>query len=249
MAARSVNVALDSNAAFLNLRRTEVKLEDGVFTTLPPLLIGNRGEWASESNGFATGTEGRVTYQIETVDGERIGEVRLHWNNPFVGSNSYHESVTPAAADPTDTNFSVVHTGGKGENASVRFLLLTGFCTANSETDEISCSTADKLTTTNDRYAAIFEQTPGPSFHAMHRVTSQRYQQMFDQLVGQGFRPTAVSGYSTGNETRFASIYEQHEGPPFAAHHNLTSDQYQQKFDQLVGQGFRPIAISGYSIG
>jgi hypothetical protein len=65
-----------------------MELDHGEWTDQPPELIGNRAEWESESDGVATGTEGRVTYQIETIDGERLGEARLHLDNPFVGSNS-----------------------------------------------------------------------------------------------------------------------------------------------------------------
>ena len=248
MAVRSTHVTLENRGGTLNLRRTAMELDHGVFTDEPPLLIGNRGEWESESSGIATGTEGRVTYQIEDLDGGRVGEVRLHWDNPFIGSNSYDESVAPAAADATDTGFSVVHVGGAGDNANVRFVLLNGFCSVNSETGEIACSTINPLTGEGQRYAAIWEQTPGPSFHALHGLTSAEYQQRFDELVGQGFRLVQVSGYSIGDEDHYAAIFEQREGPPFAAHHRLTSAEYQQRFDELVGQGFRLVQVSGYLI-
>jgi hypothetical protein len=87
------------------------------------------------------------------------------------------------------------------------------------------------------------------NFVARHNLTSAQYQQIFDQLVGQGFRPTVVSGYDGGGQPLFAAIFEQVGGPAFEARHNLTSDQYQQTFDQLVGQGFRPTVVSGYDGG
>lgn len=140
MAARSTHVTLENRARFLNLKRTAVQIEAGEFTSPPPQLIGDHGDWRSESNGIFTGTEGRVTYQIETVDGDRVGEVRLHWNNPFVGSNSYDESVDPAPTGPSDNGgFSVVHVGGDGDDANVTFVLLEGFCTVDSDTGEIAC--------------------------------------------------------------------------------------------------------------
>jgi hypothetical protein len=86
-------------------------------------------------------------------------------------------------------------------------------------------------------------------FEARHNLTSAQYQQTFDQLVGQGFRPRVVSGYDGGGHALFAAIFEQSGGPAFAARHNLTSDQYQQTFDQLVGQGFRPVLVNGYPVG
>ena len=72
-------------------------------------------------------------------------------------------------------------------------------------------------------------------------MTSQDYQQQFDQLVGQqGFCLVDVSGYSVGGQDRYAAIWEKKSCPQFVARHGMTSQQYQQQFDQLVGQqGFR----------
>ena len=81
-------------------------------------------------------------------------------------------------------------------------------------------------------------------------MTSQQYQQQFDQLVGQqGFCLTLVSGYSVGNQDRYAAIWEKKSCPAFAARHGMTSQQYQQAFDQLVGQqGFHLRLVSGHKI-
>jgi polyglycine hydrolase-like protein len=98
-------------------------------------------------------------------------------------------------------------------------------------------------------FAAVWEQAGGPAFQARHNLTAAQFQQTFDQLVGQGFRPRAISGYAVGGEPRFAAIWEQAGGPAFQARHNLTAAQFQQTFDQLVGQGFRLRAISGYAVG
>jgi hypothetical protein len=46
--------------------------------------------------------------------------------------------------------------------------------------------------------------------------------------------------------TRFAAVFVQSTGPAFEARHNLTSDQYQQTSNDLVGKGFRPTVVSGY---
>jgi hypothetical protein len=95
-------------------------------------------------------------------------------------------------------------------------------------------------------FAAIWEQDGGPPFNARHNLTAGEYQQAFDELVGQGFRLTCVSGYSVGGEERFAAIWEQDGGPPFNARHNLTAGEYQQAFDELVGQGFRLRLVNGF---
>jgi hypothetical protein len=50
-------------------------------------------------------------------------------------------------------------------------------------------------------------------------------------------------------QERFAAVFEQRQGPQFQARHNITSAQYQQFFDDLVPQGFRPVIVNGYPEG
>jgi hypothetical protein len=97
-----------------------------------------------------------------------------------------------------------------------------------------------------DRYAAIWEQRDGPPLQARHGLTSAQYQQTFDTLGSQGFRLVHVSGYPINGEHRFAAIWEQRAGPAFQARHDLTAEQYQAAFDDLVRQGFRLVRVSGY---
>jgi hypothetical protein len=247
MAARSTHVTVINRAGRLNLVKLKQELDHGVWSSEPPALIGNLGTWMSESDGFATGTEGRVVYQIQTDEGELVGQLRLGWDNPFVGSNEYSESVSPQATSATTPGFSVVHVGGGGDNAEVTFELLDGFCSVN-DAGEISCAVASPVVSDKQRLAAIWEATPGPNWFAVHGLTNGQYQQRFDELVGQGFRPVDVSGYDVGGEDRYAAIFEQREGPAFAARHGLTNAQYQQTFDELVGQGFRLVDVSGYEV-
>ena len=95
-------------------------------------------------------------------------------------------------------------------------------------------------------YAAIFEQRSGPGWQARHGLTGAQYQQTFDQLVGQGYRPTCVSGYNVNGQVFYAAIFEQGEAPAWQARHGLNSAQYQQTFDQLAAQGYRLLRVSGY---
>ena len=99
-----------------------------------------------------------------------------------------------------------------------------------------------------ERFAAIWEQDGGPAFVARHNLDAAQYQAAFDELVGQGFRLTCVSGYTVGGQERFAAIWQADGGPPFAARHNLDAAQYQAAFDELVGQGFRLRHVSGYGV-
>jgi len=116
MAARSVTVNLKNNLTVrLKLDTSSLKLPHGEWDSYPPSVIGPKetGTWETESDGFATGTEGYCTYLFAA--GDDIGTVQLHWDNPFVGSNSYGINV-----DPNPPYFGD-HTGGSGDNATVTF--------------------------------------------------------------------------------------------------------------------------------
>src|SRR5262249_33304579 len=64
-------------------------------------------------------------------------------------------------------------------------------------------------------FAAIWEQDGGPAFQSRHNLTAAQYQQTFDQLVGQGFRPRAVSGYEAAGDRRLPAICARDGGPAF----------------------------------
>jgi CubicO group peptidase (beta-lactamase class C family) len=100
-----------------------------------------------------------------------------------------------------------------------------------------------------DRYAAIWDRSPGPAWEARHGMTGAQYQATFDQLVGQGYRLVDVSGYGVGGTPFYAAIWEKSAGPAWQARHGLTADQYQAEFDALVGQGYRLRCVSGYAVG
>ncbi|PBC79251.1 aegerolysin [Streptomyces sp. TLI_235] len=116
-AARSVNVTFN-NWTGCTLTREEWGLSHGIWTQEPPVRIYDQGigTWASESNGFATGTEGSARFFSENCANPVLNGrlVRVHWNDPYAGSNSYDSSGT-------DLKFYVSRSGGSGNNASVQF--------------------------------------------------------------------------------------------------------------------------------
>lgn len=100
-----------------------------------------------------------------------------------------------------------------------------------------------------DRYAAIWEKSPGPAWVARHGLTGAQYQAEFDKHVGAGFRLVLVSGYAVGNDARYAAIWQKDGGPAFVARHGLTGAQYQAEFDKHVAAGFHLAQVNGYRVG
>jgi Bacterial tandem repeat domain 1 len=55
-----------------------------------------------------------------------------------------------------------------------------------------------------------------------------------------------VAGYNVNGEDRYAAIWEMSDGRTWQARHGLTPVEYQQAFDELVGQGYRLVDVTGY---
>ena len=113
MAARSVTVSF-TNKSGVALVLGGTSLLHGKWTTEPPARIeaGQTVSWESESNGFATGTEGTAYYDVEGLS--ILSRSLFHWDNPFVGSNSYSEF--------SPETFKSSHSGGGGDNANVAWV-------------------------------------------------------------------------------------------------------------------------------
>lgn len=103
---------------------------------------------------------------------------------------------------------------------------------------------------TQDLYAAIWSKpSSAPAWQARHGLTSADYQNTFNQLVAEGYKPVLVCGYSDGAQDRYAAIFREIPGvPAWQARHGLTSAQYQTTFDQLLAEGYRLELVSGYSV-
>ena len=97
------------------------------------------------------------------------------------------------------------------------------------------------------RYAAIWEQRPGPAWQARHGMTRAQYQQTFDELARQGFVLLQASAYRVNVDVLFAALWEKQEGVTWEAHHGLTASAYQKMFDVLNAAHNRLAWVCGYS--
>jgi hypothetical protein len=98
VAARSYAIEI-VNLTGLELSKNEAKLQHGVWSgdgdNTPPDRIpsaptsGHDAYFGSESQGFATGTQGSVVY------GSSAGDFTVDWDNPYVGSDSSSASCPP----------------------------------------------------------------------------------------------------------------------------------------------------------
>jgi CubicO group peptidase (beta-lactamase class C family) len=100
-----------------------------------------------------------------------------------------------------------------------------------------------------DYYASIWDMSPGPAWVGMHRVPGADYQAQFDSLTAQGFRPVDISGYELNGSDAYAAIFEQSDPGGWTASHGVAGADYQSVFDQNVASGFKPLRVSGFTVG
>lgn len=87
------------------LVRESEHLDHGIYTGswFPPQTIAPKavGLWKTESDGFMTGTEGRVRYRISSGAGTEF--IDLWWDNPYIGGNeSSIKIVEDFSGDPSE---------------------------------------------------------------------------------------------------------------------------------------------------
>ncbi|NEZ41000.1 serine hydrolase [Paenibacillus alvei] len=99
-----------------------------------------------------------------------------------------------------------------------------------------------------DRYAAIWEKSPGYEWQARHGLSSADHQTLFTTLASQGYRPICVSGYEVAGTDRYASLWYKVSGPEWRARHGMNAAEYQSEFANWSSQGFLLWRISGYEV-
>ena len=99
--ARSTKIHLYNNTPY-TLVLQSYPLDHGIWTDgLIPQYLVNPGaytQWQSESDGFATGTEGSVVYEIYVKD-PPPPRLHIHWQNPFFGGNSLTYNIGDTVAN------------------------------------------------------------------------------------------------------------------------------------------------------
>ncbi|MFF4836024.1 serine hydrolase [Streptomyces sp. NPDC001315] len=96
-----------------------------------------------------------------------------------------------------------------------------------------------------ERFACIWDRYAGPAWSARHGLTSDEYQREFNRQRDLGFRLVRAVGYTIGSDIRYAGIWEQSPGHPWAAAHGVTHGDYQGQFDANSRAGLRLVDVSG----
>lgn len=100
------------------------------------------------------------------------------------------------------------------------------------------------------RFAVVFEKKSNtPAWVARHGMSAATYQTEFNKQIEQGYRLKKVSGYEVNGQAQFAALWEKSGSGAWAARHGLNAQQYQDEFDRMYYQGYRPVWVNGYTVG
>ncbi|GAA2702199.1 serine hydrolase [Nonomuraea recticatena] len=87
---------------------------------------------------------------------------------------------------------------------------------------------------------------------ALWNLTDEEYRAAFDGYFGRwGYRIVDVCGYEVGGQARYAAIWEPAHPPgpnTQQSYHGIPFSDYPKHFDQLKGDGYRPVRVNGYSV-
>jgi CubicO group peptidase (beta-lactamase class C family) len=94
----------------------------------------------------------------------------------------------------------------------------------------------------------IAPEIPVGGWIARHGLTSEQYQEAFNDYVGNhGMQLMDVSGYGSAAPLYAALWVKTAASPAWQARHGLTAADYQTTFNQLAAQGYHPVLVNGYA--
>ena len=98
-------------------------------------------------------------------------------------------------------------------------------------------------------FNVLFVPDDGTAWKAFHGMTGSAYQDRFDQMKEQGYRPVQVDSYLSRGSVRYDAIFDKSPGSAYVAYHGLSPADHQDRFDELVGKGYRPTSLSVVAVG
>lgn len=97
----------------------------------------------------------------------------------------------------------------------------------------------------NPKFSAVAIQD-ARLWSARHNLTVADYQAEFDKQLANGFRPSAVCGYTVGGTVKYAAVWVLDTPSHWSAKHGVPSAQYQKEYDAARARKEVPGFLSGY---
>lgn len=96
-------------------------------------------------------------------------------------------------------------------------------------------------------YAAVWRKDGGPAVTAYHGVSGAQHQTKFNDLVSKGWVPVNVSTVVVGGNAYITALYEKKSVNGMYHFFGMTMADYQAKFNQYSGQGFKVVYVNAYN--
>ncbi|WP_281889732.1 aegerolysin family protein [Paenibacillus sp. YYML68] len=112
MSAREVHISVINATGIEMQLESKTTLAHGEWASTPTNVPGNGKpvHFQADSDGFATGVEGRIYYSLPN------GEICLYFDDPYVGSNGFSGSSS-------SDSYAVQTIGGSGNSCSVTYIV------------------------------------------------------------------------------------------------------------------------------
>ncbi len=91
---------------------------------------------------------------------------------------------------------------------------------------------------------AVFDQAPRGRDAVAFNLNATQYQNMFNDLVANGYRLVHIDSYLVNGQVQYAPIFLQQGGAAFSAYHGASVATHQANFASLAGSGFVAQVIS-----
>jgi hypothetical protein len=79
---------------------------------------------------------------------------------------------------------------------------------------------------------------------AYHGVDAATHRQRVKDLAAAGLRPVALNISGDPGDPRYAAVWLERPGPDWKVVQDLSSGEYQARFDELTGQGYAPTILT-----
>ena len=111
--------------------------------------------------------------------------------------------------------------------------------------------------TLDARYAAVWDDRPGPAWKEVHGIDAAQYRLAFTDAAREGFAPIIISATGPSNSAIFAAVFEQGHNSAWFAHHGMkhggflsggenTEESFVSAQKRAKDQGFIPKSLCVY---
>lgn len=160
----------------------------------------------------------------------------------------WHYRHLDTVATPEGTRYAMIF----ADEPSPRFLARAGL-SMNDFQAAFDAAVADKMRMTDlsaadanggGEYGAIWEQTDGRAWVSRSALTIAQFQTLFNEQTGAGMRLTDIDCYQSDGALYYAGTFERIASPSWYAFADMTPQQSQARFDEMVAKGYRPVKLS-----